>query len=296
MFDLKIGFSCNNNCVHCVVADKRPSGNLDIPHLMKVIEKIPCNEPVQITGGEPTVYSYLPSLLKTCREMGHETFIQTNGTGFSDSSFLEECAPYINHIHIAIHSCSAEVHDRIVQSKGMWDKTMQGWANIRAKGIECSTQTVLSKYNINTLYDTFDFIQKVAPGTQMSMTYPHFMGNAYRNREEVAFRYKDYADEIQKTLKKFKDNVFVEAIPLCYLHPYTDVCRQDGVILQGAIRDGVDFSSSLDKVNYNMLDLKDHRKGPLCKRCIYNDECIGVWKEYIEMFGNKLDLFPIEEE
>ena len=177
----------------------------------------------------------------------------------------------------------------------MWDKTIIGWKNLREKNIECSTQTVLSKYNIKTLYDTFYFIQSVAPGTRMSMTYPHLMGNAYKNKEEVAFRYSEYKEEIQRTLKDFSNFIFVEAIPLCYLHPYISICRQDDIILCGEGRNGVDFSVNFDNRNYNLLDIKDKRKGPLCKKCIYNNKCIGVWKEYIEMFGSKLDLYPIEE-
>ena len=302
IFDLKIGFKCNNNCRHCVVNDKKDCGSLSVPVLCKLIEEAPAGYVIQITGGEPSIYEYLPSLLEKCHECDHEVVLQTNGTGFSDYSFTQKCAPFIDHAHVAIHSIYEEVHDCIVQSSGMWKKTMQGLYNLQSLGVYCTTQTVLSKYNIKTLYDTFSSLQFMYPGILMSMTYPHQMGNALKNREEVCFRYSDYKDEILRTLQDFYPFIFTEAIPPCYLHPFTSVvpsAEKDIIenLKKGIIsRIGVDFSDSYNRKNYNSLDLSNHRKGPLCKDCIYNKECIGVWKEYIDLYKNCLDLFPIKEE
>lgn len=296
-FDLKIGFSCNNNCVHCVVADKRPKGNLSIPKLFRIIENVPKGIPITITGGEPTIYSYLPDILKKCHDENHKTIIQTNGTGFSDKEFFDKCSPYLDMAHVAIHSCNPDIHDSIVGSKGMWEKTIQGFKNLLDAGIYCTTQTVVSKYNIDTVYDTFKFIQKIAPGTQMSMTYPHLMGNAYENREEVAFRYSDKKDVIQRVLKDFASLVFTESIPPCYLYPYHKfvVGTQEMDIVSNSYRMGIDFSDSMGVKDYNYLGILEHRKAPRCKECIFNTNCIGVWKEYIELFHNNLDLYPIKD-
>ena len=297
-FDLKIGFRCNNNCKHCVVANKRSTKDLSFSELQSIVSTIPGGSVVQITGGEPTCYSILPSILEECKKKNLYTVIQTNGTGFSDNDFLKECAPYLDHVHLAIHSCIPEIHDKIVEASGMWNKTIQGLENILDQGIEFTTQTVLSQYNISSLYDTFSFIQKKKPDTRMSMTYPHLMGNAYTNREEVAFRYSDYKDVIQKTLREFHTHLFVESIPYCYLHPYVDQVEslEKDILDPSYSRIGVDKSDGSSCKDYDTLNLQDHRKGPRCKECIYNNRCIGVWKEYIELYRNKLDLYPITKE
>jgi MoaA/NifB/PqqE/SkfB family radical SAM enzyme len=295
-FDLKIGFKCNNNCRHCVVADKRPTKDLPLEEICSIIESIsPENYAIQITGGEPTIYSYLPDVLEACKRRGLITVLQTNGTGFSDIEFLRKCAPNLDQVHIAIHSCIPEIHDTIVQSPGMWSKTIQGLDNLISEKVYFTTQTVLSKYNIDSLYGTFCFIQNKKPGTRMSMTYPHLMGNAYHNREDVAFRYSDYKEVFQKTLEKFHDVIFTEAIPYCYLHPYGAIVdsQEKDLITPDFSRVGIDKSSKECFKDYNILNIEDHRKAPLCKKCIYNDYCIGVWKEYIELFKNKLDLYPV---
>lgn len=298
-FDIKLGFSCNNDCIHCVVADKRDSGTLSVLKVCRIIDSAPKDSALQITGGEPTMYSELPAILRHGKEKGHFIVIQTNGTGFADESFANECLPYIDHVHMAIHSYSEEVHDRIVGTTGMWRKTMKGFERVADSSVILTTQTVLSKVNIATLYDTFSFIQEKRPKTRMSMTYPHLMGNAWHNRKEVAFRYSEHRDEITRTLEGFAPYIFTEAIPPCYLHPFADkvASTAEKEILMGAShRSGIDFSQGECTQNYNLNDLQCHRKAPRCRECIYDKRCMGVWKEYIELFKDRLDLYPVKEE
>ena len=300
-YDLKIGFKCNNDCRHCVIAGKRSKGSLTKDQVFSLIDSLPPEtDSVQVTGGEPSTYDYLPEILKRIKGKGLDVVIQTNGTGFADPEFCAACAPFIDHAHVALHSSIPEIHDFIVQSPGMWGRTVQGIKNLKSyENIQLTTQTVLSRYNILSIYNTFDFIQKNFPGTIMSFTYPHLMGNAWKNRQEVCFRYSDYYLEIQRILAKFHALMFVESIPPCYLHPYKDVIENslEGDILSREYgRIGVDFSDGFQVKDYNTLNVEDHRKGPLCKECVYNDRCIGVWKEYLDLFKDCLDLYPIKEE
>ena len=296
-FDLKLGFKCNNNCLHCVVANKRNTEDLNEEDIKNIIDSIPKGEDyfVQITGGEPSLYKTLPYTLKLCKERGFYTVIQTNGTGFANLQYLQECKPYIDHIHIAIHSCYPEIHDKIVGSTGMWSKTIHGLDNIIKEKIYFTTQTVLSNINIDSLYDTFKFIQKKKRGTRMSMTYPHLNGNAYLNKDEICFKYSEKSQIIQKTLKKYHKYIFSESIPYCYLHPYAHKVESlERDIFCNLTRIGVDCSDGKEFVkDYNTLNLEEHCKGPLCKECIYDSVCIGVWKEYFELYGEELDLYPV---
>ena len=56
MFDLKLGFKCNNNCKHCVVADKRFCRDTSFEEIVAYLRKLPEGSTVQITGGEPSIY------------------------------------------------------------------------------------------------------------------------------------------------------------------------------------------------------------------------------------------------
>ena len=297
-FDLKISFKCNNNCVHCAVADKRKTEDIPFEEIKEIIQGIPEGYAVQITGGEPTICTSLPKILKECKARNLYTLIQTNGTGFSNIDFLRECKPYLDQTHLAIHSCYPKIHDNIVGTEGMWEKTIQGMDNLISENMFFTTQTVLSRYNIESLYDTFSFIQKKKPGTRMSMTYPHLMGNASKNRNSVAFRYSEYKDIIQETLESFYPYIFSESIPFCYLHPYAHLVEslERDLITPELSRVGIDKSEQNCYKDYNFLNLEEHKKGPLCKECIYDKVCVGVWEDYIKMYKNNLDLYPIELE
>lgn len=303
-FDLKIGFNCNNNCKHCVVANKRDSGNLSLPRILAIIESLdPSISAIQITGGEPSINPNIDVILAKCRQKGLFVIVQTNGTGFSDRNLCNKCFPNIDHIHMAIHSSNPEIHDTIVQSKGMWEKTIEGFKNAidwkkDNPNFKLTTQTVLSKFNIESIPETFKMIQEMCPNIEMSFTYPHIMGNALNFKDEVIFRYSDYKDVIDNVLESFHNHIFTESIPYCYLHPHQDVIRnslEHDLAFRDYNRIGIDFYEGFDLKDYNDLDIKDRRKASRCKECIYFKKCPGVWKEYVECFKDKLDLYPIKE-
>ena len=304
-FDLKIGFKCNNDCVHCVVAEKRPCGELSLEELKNIVDTIPPSvDSITITGGEPTISPYFKDILKYCKSKGFKTSIQSNGTGFSSESLVKSTKDYIDHVHIAIHSSVESVHDSIVKSKGMWKKTIKGLDNLIKYNIHFTTQTVLSRLNVETLPETFAFIQSKKPGTQMSMTYPHMMGNAFENRADICFKYSEYKHIFHQCLKNYKGLIFTESIPPCILFPYEEYPNAIlEVIIQKSLMDkncrnriGVDFSGTFDVIDYNFMDVKDRRKLPKCKDCAFNTLCIGVWKEYVDLYKNCIDLHPITKE
>jgi len=300
-FDLKVGFSCNNNCIHCVVADKRKTRDLNTQEIKSFIEKRQKGERIIFTGGEPTIRGDFIELIKHAKNRGHLVLLQTNGTRFSDYNFAQKTGKYIDKTVIAIHSYRKEVHNKIVQRSGMYEKTIKGFKNIVKLKILHDTQTVISKLNIDHLKETYDFIQAISPGCRMYMTFPHPMGNAYYNKAKVVPRYSEIKKYIFKALKKYSDIITTEAIPICYLFPYHNkVNNVDEEMLnhlrKKEIKAGADFSIKNGFIkDYFMLMLSDKKKGPECNRCVFNNRCAGTWKEYIEFYKNKLDLFPVNK-
>ena len=304
VFDLKVGFTCNNNCVHCVVSDKKLRKDLTTQEIKDVICSLDKPYMVGFTGGEATIREDFLELLKYAKSLGHQTSLQTNGTSFADEEFTKSVKPYLDNVLIAIHSCNTEIHDSIVQSKGMGEKTLKGFDNLIKHCIPCATQTVITKLNFSTLEETYDYIQNKAPKIFMNVTYPHQMGNAGINKH-LMIQYSDLVETLYKILEKHASYIRTEAIPLCYLYPYHNKIHQnsdDTVLYNNVIRSGIDPSQQkkseffdekgiTDK--YNEMNLLDKKKGLRCKECSYSFKCIGVWKEYIELFKGTLDLFPI---
>ena len=310
MFDLKVGFSCNNNCIHCVVGSKRGTRDLTFSEIQKVVDSVPEGEPIQLTGGEITIRKDFTDIVEYCGLKGHKTIIQTNGTGLIEE-VIQKIEPFVENVLIAIHSCDPYIHNLIIRSRkneNMFEKTLQGLRNLQKYSIPFSTQTVISKINLSSLYNTFAFIQKECPGVFMHLTYPHPLGEAWENRVLVCPSYKELKPFIQDCFRDFGPHLIVEAIPPCYIFPfYQNIeCNLDANIKKNTLdRKGFDpackntndfFNEEGVTQNYNINDLDSKRKGPKCKTCFYAKECLGVWREYVDIYRIHFDLFPIDIE
>ena len=300
-FDLKVGFTCNNNCIHCVIAEKKETKDLSTQEIKKIIDTVPVETIIGFTGGEPTIRRDFIELATYAKDKGHNVALQTNGTRFADWDFASEACRVVDHVLIAIHSHIPEVHNSIVRSYGMYDDTIEGFKNITKLKMMCTTQTVLSKLNTETLLETYDFIQSINPGIKMNMTYPHANGNALTNSAVVCQRYSDIKDVLQACLKKYSSLLNTEAIPQCYLYPYQDDVTNFDLDLFKDEKSGIDpankgvkyFNDDGRIENYAISQLSERRKGPKCNECMFNEQCVGVWKEYAMLFKNNFDLFPI---
>ncbi len=292
-FDLKVGYSCNNDCVHCVIAGKRSISDLTTEKIKLIIRKRPKQDSIGFTGGEVTIREDFFDIVKYAKKRGHLVSLQTNGTRFADWSFAKEASKHIDGILIAIHSACSEIHDKVVQNSGMHAKTIQGFKNIVKLNIPHRSQTVISKINADYLEETFDYIQSISAGTRMSLTYPHPNGNAYS--KSVVPRYSDIRTCIQRVLKKYASLLTIEAIPICYLYPYQDqVVNVDEELINHISIKGFDSSLGPDLIeDYSARLMKEKRKGQRCRNCIFDSRCPGVWKEYVEFYGDNFDLFPV---
>lgn len=299
-FDLKVGFTCNNNCVHCVIADKSGTADLTTEEIKKLIDDIPQDHVVGFTGGEATIRNDFLDLLAYANNTGHLTSLQSNGAQFADLGFALEASKLLNGVLIAIHSHIPEIHNSIVRTSGMYDKTIEGFKNILTLKIPCTTQTVISKLNIDTLPETYDYIQTIKPGIRMNLTFPHPNGNALHNADIVVPKFSDINDTLQKILRKYAALLNTEAIPLCHLYPYQDeVNNFDNNLIIGKYSPGIDPSNRDNEFfnkdgiteKYSLCSLSEKRKGPNCVKCIFNDRCVGVWKEYLDIHGVQFSEF-----
>ena len=87
-FDLKVGFSCNNKCVHCVIEDKAKYRDLYTQEIFDIIKNEVKDEDITLTGGEPTIRNDFLDILKFIKNNTNSKIIlQTNGRKFKDEKF-----------------------------------------------------------------------------------------------------------------------------------------------------------------------------------------------------------------
>lgn len=301
-FDLKLGFSCNNDCIHCVVGGKRSEKDLTINEIYNIIDRNidQCN--FILTGGEPTIRTDLINIIDYIILKGGIVHLQTNGMAFSDEKYAKLIGPKLSSILIAIHSHDSKIHNFIVKCDNAYEKTYDGLKNIVKYNTNVRTQTVITKYNYKDLLKITNFIQSIKFGIHMNLTYPHLLGNAYKNRKEILISYHELYPYLFPVIKKYHNLIYTEAIPICVLYPYHfDVYNQDYYQLLDNIK-GFDKYSSVhvqndenynnigEMQNYVKANLKDYQKCKKCEECKAFNYCFGTWKEYFNEFPNGIDI------
>ena len=92
--DLKVGFSCNSLCRHCVQGEKRyTKGDKPSEQVISEIEEARKRgiSEIVFTGGEPTVREELATWISHAKEIGYKYIqLQTNGRRFASKAFTKK--------------------------------------------------------------------------------------------------------------------------------------------------------------------------------------------------------------
>jgi MoaA/NifB/PqqE/SkfB family radical SAM enzyme len=304
--DLKLGYSCNNSCVHCVIADDRDTleecsmaYDLKTGECIQILDtyKSAGIEHIVLTGGEVTLRPDFIEIVQYCKNLGFSIGIQTNGRKFSDMGLCSGISDVKNiSFTVALHGHNEDVHDTVTGMPGSFVQTVQGIRNLRSLGKRVTAKVVISKYNIGHLTD----ILKLLPGIgvkKANFTFPHALGGARKNFDTVVPRYSDIKEELTGLIEAAQENdmqIDFEAIPFCIIPWYPDYVGEL-YDLQDANRFFKPVSRSTSDWNQVRRAIKRH--GSRCGECCYGLICEGPWKEYIEHFGDgELEPVPLSPE
>jgi MoaA/NifB/PqqE/SkfB family radical SAM enzyme len=285
--DIKVGFSCNNNCLFCVQAHKKNYGDKttrEVDEDLKAARRRGC-QTVVFTGGEPTVRRDFLKLVQHAKRLGFKTIqIQSNGRMFSYRDFCAEAIESgANEFALALHGHISELHDFLTSAKGSFDQTCQGIKNLKNLKQRVITNTVIVKSNYRHLSEIADLLISLKVD-QYQLAFVHAMGNAMKNFAAVVPRKTMVHPYVKEALRRGISagvEVMVEAMPFCFLRGFeryvAEVVMPEMKIFDWNKQVLEDFEQS------RRQDSKI--KGPLCHACRYFKKCEGPWKEYPEKFG-----------
>lgn len=139
LIDLKVGFSCNNNCIHCVISDKTKEKDLSLEQIKELVNGyIEQYGEIQLTltGGEVTIrkdFIQLMDYVKEKKSEGKITFadMQTNARMLSHNDRAMAAAEAIDFFLVAIHSSIPAIHDTITGANGSFEQTKQAIINLK---------------------------------------------------------------------------------------------------------------------------------------------------------------------
>lgn len=286
--DLKVGYTCINDCLFCVVADKRlrPDKTIDeIKHeLISSYEE--GKREVVFTGGEVAIRKDIFELVSFARNLGYLNIqIQTNGRRFSSLEFsIKMARSGMTEFGPALHGHNARIHDALTRRPGSWRQTVLGIYNVKKLKIRTLTNTVITQQNYRYLPEIASLLVKLNVD-QFQFAFPHIMGNAFRYYRKVVPRVSQVIPLIKEALDvgiKAGVRVMVEAVPLCLLTDYERYASEFYLP-----------PTQCKEVGYQIDDFEKVRKEEgkckfsQCLECKWYRLCEGPWKEYPELFGEK---------
>ena len=292
-YDLKVGYSCNNKCKHCVIdgnkkylIGKNEKIDLSTDEIFRLIDEN-CDKGINrivLTGGEISIRKDFGKIIEKCKTKNVDISIQTNGRAFSKIEVLRVLYGIKNlEMAVALHSYNADIHDKITGVKGSFFETCQGIKNLSRSKIRVCVKVVISKYNEENLSDIV-VLAKQLGAKSMNIAFPHALGAAKTNFYDVVPRYQDLSSELNKVCE-VADNlglwVDFETIPCCIIPKHVD--RVSEMIYNTE-------QTMCSPVKENIFQWDEKRKiikakGNNCVRCKYDKPCEGVWAEYVEAFG-----------
>lgn len=163
--------------------------------VLRVIDRIATEgkvPSVSFTGGECTLRPELPLFIRRAREREMRVNIITNGVACSRRSYVDRLVDAgLTSAQVSLSGPNAEIHDRLAQHAGAFEKTIQGIRNLRDAGLHVHTNTTVNQQNADHLAAIIDLAGDLGlPHVSMNQLIPTGTPNLARH-QGLRIRYRD---------------------------------------------------------------------------------------------------------
>ncbi|MCE1247626.1 MAG: radical SAM protein [Firmicutes bacterium] len=298
--DIKLGYSCNNECIHCVISDFRdivlnggmPEDISPEDYKQELLDSRKRTDRVVFTGGEPTIRKELLDLVAFARDIGFGITMQTNGRKLADPGFAAAlCSIAPINFCIALHGHTAEIHDAITQKPGSFYDTIQGIRNVielRQGAGFLTGKIVISKVNAPYLLQTAKLMINLG-FTTINLTFPHACGNARKDFFDVVPTYTEISESLLNAIDLCMlsgVSVDTETIPYCFL-PNVEHIAVEIAMAEAGYTELKQYGFEEKIVDWSQKRLEIKEKFPQCKECRFDRVCEGPWNEYPQNYGSE---------
>lgn len=166
--DLAVTYRCNNDCAHCYNARERNFPELGTEQWFKILDQLwALGVPhIVFTGGEATLRSDLPELIRHAEANGQITGLNTNARRLSDEKYVQTLVDAgLDHVQVTVESCNEQIHDEMMRAKGAFKQTIHGLKNALASNLYVMTNTTMLRTNVHTIPATLDFLADIGVPT-----------------------------------------------------------------------------------------------------------------------------------
>ena len=165
---LELTDKCNLACKYCYNIWKIPGAERktfnSYPKAIKALKKLFAQADIQnvtLTGGETFMAERLLEIARFCRMQGKSVTVISNGSLGKSSDYRQMIDMGVHLFEMPIHSAVESIHDSITQVKDSWAKSIASLMEVKRLGGYPVAVIVLTKYNVDVLADTLDYIHSL---------------------------------------------------------------------------------------------------------------------------------------
>lgn len=218
---LELTDKCNLACRYCYNVWKIPGAEKvafnsyskatkALKHLFKQADI----QNVTLTGGEPFVAERILEIALFCRMEGKKVSVISNGFRGTIDDYKTLIDMGITLFQMPIHSADESVHDHITQVKGSWRKSIDSILEVKRLNGYPVPVIVLTKYNIDGISETLDYIHSLGLKRIMMNRY-NIGGAGTANPAEVSATHKQLKEGFAKANLKAKELGLVISSNVC---------------------------------------------------------------------------------
>jgi hypothetical protein len=275
--EIRLNLACNQRCFFCNCDGFAPNVVPARAAAIAAAEQLVRDgaATITITGGEPTLNAALDDVARAARGAGATSvMVQTNAVGLAASGRARELRDAgVDALFVSLHSLDGDVSDQITGAPGTHALTLQGIDEALAAGMAVVTNCVINRLNQEQPPEYVRGLRSRWPGlTGRVFSFMAPVAAALRNMQ-----YLPRISEALPPLRAALDDCIAKGervrvagvcgLPLCTLPGYEAVCDE-----------------SSNPVGVPMSD--DRFKPAGCAECIHAPRCSGVWRRYVDRYGD----------
>lgn len=278
---LRVTLRCNEACPFCSAASAGDNLVTDRDLMHAAIDRAVelGAEVVVLTGGEPTLLPWLPELVQHIRQVGLRCRIETNGVISGAAGYWARYDPPPDEIFLSLHSQNPARLAEMTGLNGTLARKLNCAREARAAGIDVILNTVVTSHNLDEIAELPGWVARTL-GTDLTLTLSVAapLQRAAHNFELVP-RARDVAPQLARALSA------AEALGMRAVVP--EVCGLPRCVLPDNASSFAVHGRGPEHQAQDQRDLAspDRAKSPACRRCRHDATCIGVWRNYSDVFG-----------
>lgn len=314
--EINIGKVCNNKCVFCL--DGMPSKDdhafMDFGVMQRELERWRSEGHLSVgfLGGEPTTYPKIVESVAYAKQLGFTRIaLATNAMMLRRMEFTDKLLTAgLTRATISMHGHTKKLEDELVMVPGAYEKKVQAIQNLLKRKSEgflgdgVSVNIVLNAKNGPHLLPMMKFFFDTMGLDDLRVNFVRPEGYAEGNADLVP-TYTEIVPLLMKAIVlneyHFKKTFTFGGFPLCVLpeellRSKKLLAKYCGDIFRDLSTDcsiraeteyGVaSFEDGRARFNWQdrkRYDLKHHMDA--CSRCALTDVCEGVWRGYLDIYG-----------